>query len=116
MTEEFEVRITRYTNNTSYYPYYQVDLRIPIDLDFDNQEEKILIYRTWREEQNVPEKYQQAHYYISQLQDRHKLFDIPIVKKMDGSTFLSIIYTQIHNIDSVLAELEKVFQHINVVS
>lgn len=66
-------------------------------------------------EKNLPEKYHQARYYISQLNNRSRLHDISIVKNKEG-TFLSIFYTDVNDADALLQYLEQVFGKITIVS
>ncbi len=114
MTKELEVRISRYAKYTSFYPLYQVDLRIPIDLDFNDEKEKKLIYSTWRNERNVPAKYQQVHNIISQLNDKTTIHDISIVKCRDGLIFFSVVYRDVNYVAPLLSYLKHVVGKINI--
>lgn len=68
-------------------------VRIPIELDFNNEEAKSAIYESWRRERNLPYSYMELREKIAKLKDLRKsagYFELNLTQTRKGC-FVSII-------------------------
>lgn len=97
--------------HTNIFLERRMRLRVPIDLDFKDEEMKDLILSTWAKEKDIPPVYGRIRRQVSLMKELNSIFrinDMALVHNNEG-TFLDFLLTNIRNVNKLYKQLKSIF-------
>lgn len=112
--EKSSIILTQRTESNVYH-WKHYEIKIPINLDFNDEQKKQLIYDAWSNDRNLPTSYAREYASIDQLSKFVRFEEMALAKKKGVCYFVLSFKANCSQRDKLISNIEQCFSNCDII-